>query len=108
MKTTSIAYRSSHVRCQHQSAFPWTAERVRESVRCKQSLTFLIDLCSDLRKLGMNLVPFPRVGPILFVFSILLISLPQQLHFLMPSYAPFYDPKAKHFEGTSIPELTKA
>ncbi|KAJ3515924.1 hypothetical protein NLJ89_g1452 [Agrocybe chaxingu] len=31
-----------------------------------------------------------------------------QLHFLMPSYAPFYDPKAKHFEKNSVPELTKA
>ncbi|KAF9478839.1 beta-tubulin 2 tubb2 [Pholiota conissans] len=54
------------------------------------SLRFPGQLNGDLRKLGMNLVPFPR------------------LHFLMPSYAPFYDPKAKHFEGTSVAELTKA
>lgn len=26
----------------------------------------------------------------------------------MPSYAPFYDPKAKHFEKNSVAELTKA
>ncbi len=26
----------------------------------------------------------------------------------MPSYAPFFDPKAKHFERTSVPDLTKA
>jgi hypothetical protein len=26
----------------------------------------------------------------------------------MPSYAPFYDPKAKHFEKDSVAELTKA
>ncbi|KDR78728.1 hypothetical protein GALMADRAFT_244250 [Galerina marginata CBS 339.88] len=54
------------------------------------SLRFPGQLNGDLRKLGMNLVPFPR------------------LHFLMPSYAPFYDPKARHFEKNSIPELTKA
>ncbi|KAG6827162.1 Tubulin beta-2 chain [Tricholoma furcatifolium] len=54
------------------------------------SLRFPGQLNGDLRKLGMNLVPFPR------------------LHFLMPSYAPFYNPKASSFQGTSIPELTKA
>ncbi|KAG5638110.1 Tubulin beta-2 chain [Sphagnurus paluster] len=26
----------------------------------------------------------------------------------MPSYAPFYNPKSRAFQGTSIPELTKA
>ncbi|PPQ79100.1 hypothetical protein CVT25_002893 [Psilocybe cyanescens] len=54
------------------------------------SLRFPGQLNGDLRKLGMNLIPFPR------------------LHFLMPSYAPFYDPKAKHFEKNSVAELTKA
>ncbi|PPQ72786.1 hypothetical protein CVT26_003315 [Gymnopilus dilepis] len=54
------------------------------------SLRFPGQLNGDLRKLGMNLVPFPR------------------LHFLMPSYAPFYDPKARHFEKNSVSELTKA
>ncbi|KAF8886071.1 beta-tubulin 2 tubb2 [Gymnopilus junonius] len=54
------------------------------------SLRFPGQLNGDLRKLGMNLVPFPR------------------LHFLMPSYAPFFDPKAKHFEKNSVSELTKA
>jgi tubulin beta len=54
------------------------------------SLRFPGQLNGDLRKLGMNLIPFPR------------------LHFLMPSYGPFYDPKAKHFEKNSVAELTKA
>ncbi|RDB26365.1 Tubulin beta-2 chain [Hypsizygus marmoreus] len=54
------------------------------------SLRFPGQLNGDLRKLGMNLVPFPR------------------LHFLMPSYAPFYNPKQRSFQGSSIPELTKA
>ncbi|KAG8212923.1 Tubulin/FtsZ [Butyriboletus roseoflavus] len=31
-----------------------------------------------------------------------------QLHFLMPSFAPFYDPKAKAFQKLSIPELTSS
>jgi tubulin beta len=54
------------------------------------SLRFPGQLNGDLRKLGMNLVPFPR------------------LHFLMPSYAPFYDPNARSFQGTSVNELTQA
>jgi len=54
------------------------------------SLRFPGQLNGDLRKLGMNLVPFPR------------------LHFLMPSYAPFYDPNARSFQGTSVKELTQA
>ncbi|EGO24882.1 hypothetical protein SERLADRAFT_468815 [Serpula lacrymans var. lacrymans S7.9] len=52
------------------------------------SLRFPGQLNGDLRKLGMNLIPFPR------------------LHFLMPSYAPFYDPKARAFQKMSVPELT--
>ncbi|KAK1221956.1 Tubulin beta-2 chain, partial [Marasmius sp. AFHP31] len=52
------------------------------------SLRFPGQLNGDLRKLAMNLIPFPR------------------LHFLMPSYAPIYDPKSQVYQGSSIPELT--
>ncbi|KAI0694645.1 beta-tubulin 2 [Cerioporus squamosus] len=54
------------------------------------SLRFPGQLNGDLRKLAMNLVPFPR------------------LHFLMPSYAPFYDPKAKAFHRWNVKDLTNA
>ncbi|KAF8207024.1 beta-tubulin [Mycena galopus ATCC 62051] len=54
------------------------------------SLRFPGQLNGDLRKLGMNLIPFPR------------------LHFLMPSYAPISDPKTQSYQGTSIPELVQA
>ncbi|KAJ3490845.1 hypothetical protein NLI96_g1125 [Meripilus lineatus] len=54
------------------------------------SLRFPGQLNGDLRKLGLNLVPFPR------------------LHFLMPSYAPFYDPSAKAFQRVSVADLTSA
>ncbi|PCH42400.1 beta-tubulin 2 [Wolfiporia cocos MD-104 SS10] len=54
------------------------------------SLRFPGQLNGDLRKLGLNLIPFPR------------------LHFLMPSYAPLHDPKAKAFARLSVPELTSA
>ncbi|CAL1716087.1 unnamed protein product [Somion occarium] len=54
------------------------------------SLRFPGQLNGDLRKLGLNLVPFPR------------------LHFLMPSYAPFYDPNAKAFIRMSVNDLTQA
>ncbi|KIJ62875.1 hypothetical protein HYDPIDRAFT_30018 [Hydnomerulius pinastri MD-312] len=52
------------------------------------SLRFPGQLNGDMRKLGMNLIPFPR------------------LHFLMPSFAPFYDPKARAFQKMSVTELT--
>jgi len=51
------------------------------------SLRFPGQLNGDLRKLGMNLIPFPR------------------LHFLMPSYAPFFDEKASAYQKKSVPEL---
>jgi len=54
------------------------------------SLRFPGQLNGDLRKLGMNLIPFPR------------------LHFLMPSYAPFTSSGSRAFQKNSVPELTKA
>ncbi|KIY44066.1 beta-tubulin 2 tubb2 [Fistulina hepatica ATCC 64428] len=54
------------------------------------SLRFPGQLNGDLRKLGMNLIPFPR------------------LHFLMPSHAPFEDAKARQFQRMNIPDLTSA
>lgn len=44
----------------------------------------------DLRKLAMNLVPFPR------------------LHLLAPSYAPLVAPGSRAFQNMSVPELTKS
>lgn len=55
----------------------------------------------------MNLIPFPRVSHSISHSELSTDSF-TQLHFLMPSYAPFYDPKAKHFEKNSVAELTKA
>ncbi|EJD06410.1 tubulin nucleotide-binding domain-like protein [Fomitiporia mediterranea MF3/22] len=52
------------------------------------SLRFPGQLNGDFRKMGMNLVPFPR------------------LHFLMPSYAPFYDPKARSYQSENVNDLT--
>lgn len=54
------------------------------------SLRFPGQLNGDLRKLGLNLVPFPR------------------LHFLMPSYAPFYNPQDRAFLRMSVADLTQA
>ncbi|EAU85168.2 beta-tubulin [Coprinopsis cinerea okayama7 len=54
------------------------------------SLRFPGQLNGDLRKLGMNLIPFPR------------------LHFLMPSYAPMYNPTDAAYQSNSVPEITKA
>ncbi|KAH9838467.1 beta-tubulin 2 [Rhodofomes roseus] len=54
------------------------------------SLRFPGQLNGDMRKLALNLVPFPR------------------LHFLMPSYAPFFDPRARSFVRMTVPDLTSA
>lgn len=51
------------------------------------SLRFPGQLNGDLRKLALNLIPFPR------------------LHFLMPSYAPFTHPNSQAFHKTSVPDL---
>ncbi|KZW03491.1 beta-tubulin [Exidia glandulosa HHB12029] len=54
------------------------------------SLRFPGQLNGDLRKLGMNLVPFPR------------------LHFLVPSFAPFVATQSQAFQAGSVNELTAA
>ena len=62
---------------------------------------------SDLRKLCLNLIPFPRVR----LYHIHQDSTSQshsQLHFLAPSYAPLYDPKTQVFQRLSVPDLTSA
>ncbi|KAK7461878.1 Tubulin beta-2 chain [Stygiomarasmius scandens] len=74
-----------------QPAFP-DLNQLISKVMCgiSTSLRFPGQLNGDLRKLGMNLIPFPR------------------LHFLMPSYAPMYDTKAQAYQGTKVSELTQA
>ncbi|POY72048.1 hypothetical protein BMF94_4918 [Rhodotorula taiwanensis] len=52
-------------------------------------LRFPGQLNSDLRKLAVNMVPFPR------------------LHFFMVGYAPLTAPGAKSFRALSVPELTQ-
>ncbi|KAJ7672246.1 beta-tubulin 2 [Mycena polygramma] len=54
------------------------------------SLRFPGQLNGDLRKLGMNLIPFPR------------------LHFLMPSYAPIQDANSQSYQGSSVSDLVQA
>lgn len=45
-------------------------------------------LNADLRKLAVNMVPFPR------------------LHFLLTGFAPLMSRANKHFKGISVQELT--
>jgi hypothetical protein len=52
-------------------------------------LRFPGQLNSDLRKLAVNMVPFPR------------------LHFFMVGYAPLTAPGSKNFRAVSVPELTQ-
>jgi len=57
----AIAHRQGYERNQHQSSIPWPTQRVRLS---SDDFLFisLISANSDLRKMAMNLVPFPRVS----------------------------------------------
>lgn len=69
------------------------------------SLRFPGQLNGDMRKLAMNLIPFPRVC--LHIESVCLVAdVVPQLHFLMPSYAPFFDPNQKAYSRTNVKELT--
>lgn len=54
------------------------------------SLRFPGQLNGDLRKLSLNLIPFPR------------------LHFLCPSYAPFHTAGAQAYARVSVQEITQA
>lgn len=53
------------------------------------SLRFPGQLNSDLRKLAVNMVPFPR------------------LHFLIIGFSPLTSPKMQNFKSLSVPELTQ-
>jgi tubulin beta len=55
---------------------------------CTTTLRFPGQLNSDLRKLGVNMVPFPR------------------LHFFTCSFAPLTAPGSRAYQQLSIPELT--
>lgn len=61
---------------------PW---RLLADARCQ----FPGQLNSDLRKLAVNMVPFPR------------------LHFFMIGYAPLTAPGSKSFRAVSVAELTQ-
>ena len=56
----------------------------------------------------MNLVPFPRVRPLGILTSLRVSDTIIQLHFLIPSYAPLYDPKAKAYMRLNVKDLTNA
>ena len=52
-------------------------------------LRFPGQLNSDLRKLAVNMVPFPR------------------LHFFMPGFAPLTSRSCQHYRALTVPELTR-
>ncbi|KAG8816500.1 Tubulin beta-2 chain [Serendipita sp. 399] len=66
--------------------------RVVAQVMCgvSTSLRFPGQLNGDLRKLGMNLIPFPR------------------LHYLLPSYAPLVSAETSAYQSLAVPELVAA
>jgi len=61
--------------------------QVMSGITC--SLRFPGQLNADLRKLAVNLIPFPR------------------LHFFLVGYAPLSSPKSKAYQNVSIHELTQ-
>lgn len=50
---------------------------------------FQFQLNADLRKLAVNMVPFPR------------------LHFFMPGFAPLTSRGSQHYRALTVPELTQ-
>ena len=56
--------------------------------------------------LALTWSPFPASVYSWFTAGVCLILL--QLHFLMPSYAPFYNPQDKAFLRMSVADLTQA
>ena len=52
-------------------------------------LRFPGQLNADLRKLAVNMVPFPR------------------LHFFMPGFSPLYPRRSGQYDGLSLPQLGK-
>jgi len=50
---------------------------------------FAVQLNADLRKLAVNMVPFPR------------------LHFFMPGFAPLTSRGSQQYRSLSVPELTQ-
>ncbi|CEH15740.1 beta-tubulin [Ceraceosorus bombacis] len=56
---------------------------------CSTTLRFPGQLNSDLRKLGVNMVPFPR------------------LHFFSVGFAPLVSPGSKAYQQVSVPELVQ-
>ncbi|PVF96216.1 tubulin-domain-containing protein [Serendipita vermifera] len=66
--------------------------RVIAQVMCgvSTSLRFPGQLNGDLRKLGMNLIPFPR------------------LHYLLPSYGPLVSDATSAYQSPAVPELVSS
>ena len=58
-------------------------------IRLKLRLCFFLQLNADLRKLAVNMVPFPR------------------LHFFMPGFAPLTSRGSQQYRALTVPELTQ-
>lgn len=87
--TASVARSPGDVWCQHQSSIPRTTQR-RPAQTWSQPCAF--PSC-------MYIFPGDRMHSSYRT---------QQLHFLLPSYAPFYNPKDRAFLSMSVPDLTQA
>src|SRR6266702_3686055 len=53
---------AGHVWSEHQSSIPWSTEWVSRGDNAWRCSADLAHRCSDLRKLSLNLIPFPRVS----------------------------------------------
>ena len=68
--------------------YPLLHRRRRRSRHCRTCLRFPGQLNADLRKLAVNMVPFPR------------------LHFFMPGFAPLTARGNLKYRAMTVPELT--
>jgi tubulin beta len=64
-------------------------------------------LNSDLRKLAVNMVPFPRLQCVILSISVIRDWPTFALSFFMIGYAPLTAPGSKSFRAVSVAELTQ-
>lgn len=77
------------------------------------SLRFPGQLNCDLRKLAVNMVPFPRLVSLFmyqqlrFEYALPILSIHKQQHFFMVGYAPLTSRGSQQYRALTVPELTQ-
>ena len=82
-------YTSLRITCKQWTSLMKTNCIWQHLIRLKLHLCSFLQLNADLRKLAVNMVPFPR------------------LHFFMPGFAPLTSRGSQQYRALTVPELTQ-